>query len=97
MGGFRVADDDSIFRFTKFKMADLLWRPKTSGKSKFSKNQAIWTKFGKREDFQGFFIRIQYQFHQIQDGGPNHNYTICLEFILIEVFSIEINTSKFYH
>ena len=63
-------------------MTDPIWRPKMNEKSKFSKNQAIQTEFDEREGFQGFFIRIQYQIRQIHDGGPNHNYSICLQFIL---------------
>ena len=43
---YMVADHDSVFIFTKFKMADPLWLPETSRKLKFSKNQAIWTEFG---------------------------------------------------
>ena len=41
LGIFCVTDNQSGVRSMKFEMADPIWRPKTSVKLKFSKNQAF--------------------------------------------------------
>ena len=45
-------------RWRRFKIAYPIWRPKTSAKTEFSKNQVIWTEFGSSEVFRQLIMTL---------------------------------------